>query len=246
MMYWVIYFKGLILTLLSSWVFKGCKDKKTMSDMPCSIDDGRHMAHNRVTCLKTTQCFCSQIGWLGMQDASNKWTESMLIPEPIARSVLHTNGQMLLTVSHHKWLKTQSCIEELDQLLHTSSLLPKLRLEQICGFLIMFCTPLSGLSLISRVSTFPLMDGSQIWSLYCHCQAPIWGDILQGTLPSKKLNDITFCLRNVQWCSSIILHDINVAGTKMKGVGINGLLRGDFMEGIMTLRSNPAFLHSFQ
>jgi hypothetical protein len=89
--------------------------------MPCSIDDGRHMAHNRVTCLKTTQCFCSQIGWLGMQDASNKWTESMLIPEPIARSVLHTNGQMLLTVSHHKWLKTQSCIEELDQLLHTSS-----------------------------------------------------------------------------------------------------------------------------
>ena len=71
-----------------------------------------------------------------MQDASRKHTEPTRCPGPTVGSVLHTKDRVLLTISPEKWAKTQSLIRELDSLIGASSLLPRLRLEQIRGFLI--------------------------------------------------------------------------------------------------------------
>ncbi|KAL7519144.1 hypothetical protein ACHAWX_003937 [Stephanocyclus meneghinianus] len=118
------------------WVFKKQKDGRLASNTSFYEDDGRHMGANKLLCWKTTRSFCSQIGSLGMQDASWKCTKPTLLPGPTTGSVLHTKDSVLLTVSPEKWSKTQSLVQELDTLLLASACLPKLCLEQIRGFLI--------------------------------------------------------------------------------------------------------------
>lgn len=55
----------------------------------------------------------------------------------------------------------------------------------------------------------------------------------KGHSSSKKLNDIIFRLRMVERKYGIILHVIWIAGTRMKKAGIDGLSRGDLLEGMM-------------
>jgi hypothetical protein len=59
------------------------------------------------------------------------------------------------------------------------------------------------------------------------------GTFYKGHSHSPKLNQIILQLRIAERMSGCILHVIHVAGTRMKEAGIDGLSRGDFMEGIM-------------
>jgi hypothetical protein len=112
------------------------RDGKIASDSSVYVDDSRHMAHDHLSCWLTTRRFCSVIGWLGMQDASRKRTKPTTLPGPTAGSVIHTEGRLLLTVSVERWAKTQGLVKELDDMLANGRPLPKLRLEQIRGYLI--------------------------------------------------------------------------------------------------------------
>ena len=118
------------------WVSKRHSNGRLACDCSVYVDDGRHMGPDKPLCWRATQKICSHIGWLGMQDASRKCTKATRLPGPTAASMLHTEGRVLLTVLPEKWAKTQSLVRELDSLLRTSSLLPRLRLKQIRGFLI--------------------------------------------------------------------------------------------------------------
>ena len=55
----------------------------------------------------------------------------------------------------------------------------------------------------------------------------------KGHSSNKKLNEIVFRIRLVEKDVGCILHVIHIPGTRMKRAGINGLSRGDFLEGIM-------------
>ena len=52
-------------------------------------------------------------------------------------------------------------------------------------------------------------------------------------MSSKKLSDIVFCLHKAERDGDFKLHVIHMAGTRMKSWGIDGLSRGDLMEGMM-------------
>ena len=73
---------------------------------------------------------------------------------------------------------------------------------------------------------------------------PFEGTFYKGHSSSKLLNEIILRLRVLQLRASCILHVIHVAGTRMKEAGIDGLSRGDFMEGMMSPGSNPLVLDS--
>ena len=94
------------------------------------------MAHNKATYWLTTCPFCSTVGWLGMQDASRNQTKPTILPGPMTGNALHMDGSVMLTVSPKKWGNTHTCLLELYYLLTYNSLLPRLQLEQIRGFLI--------------------------------------------------------------------------------------------------------------
>jgi hypothetical protein len=60
---------------------------------------------------------------------------------------------------------------------------------------------------------------------------PFEGTFYKGHSSSQKLNDIILRLRVLQRSTACILHVVHVAGTRMKKSGIDGLSRGDLMEG---------------
>ena len=55
----------------------------------------------------------------------------------------------------------------------------------------------------------------------------------KGTSSSKKLFDLHLRLRVAMMKGDITAHMIHIAGTRMKGAGVDGLSRGDLLEGIM-------------
>ena len=55
----------------------------------------------------------------------------------------------------------------------------------------------------------------------------------KGHSTNKKLNDIVFRIRKVEKTTGCILHIVHFAGTRMKRAEIDGLLKGDFLEGVM-------------
>ena len=50
---------------------------------------------------------------------------------------------------------------------------------------------------------------------------------------SPKLHELQLELHEVEMAGDLIIHVIHIAGTRMKETGIDGLSRGDFLEGIM-------------
>ena len=64
----------------------------------------------------------------------------------------------------------------------------------------------------------------------------------RGHSESEKLLDIIFCLHKAEREGGFKLHVIHVAGTRMKSWGIDGLSRGDLMEGMMTGKDPLSFI----
>eukprot|EP00956_Cyclotella_meneghiniana_P043382 scaffold267197_cov149-Cyclotella_meneghiniana.AAC.1 len=65
------------------------------------------------------------------------------------------------------------------------------------------------------------------------------GCFYKGHSVSEKLSDIILRLRLVQARSGAIMHVIHIAGTRMKWAGIDGLSRGDMLEGMMHAQAHP-------
>jgi hypothetical protein len=65
------------------------------------------------------------------------------------------------------------------------------------------------------------------------------GTFYKGHSNSPKLNDIILRLRKVERSTGCILHVIHIAGTRMKAAGIDGLSRGDLLEGMLKAGSDP-------
>ena len=68
------------------------------------------------------------------------------------------------------------------------------------------------------------------------------GTFFKGHSKSRKLNDVVLRLRTVERESGCILHVIHVAGTRMKMSGIDGLSRGNLLEGMMAGKDPLTFI----
>ena len=119
------------------WVMKIRKDGHLACEVYVYVDDGRVTGHSKVECWKACRQFCAALQKLGIQDAARKRTEPSLVPGPWAGTVVHTETGVIATITLVKWLKTQSLIKELDEMLREDPKnIPHKRLEQIRGFLI--------------------------------------------------------------------------------------------------------------
>ena len=65
------------------------------------------------------------------------------------------------------------------------------------------------------------------------------GTFYKGHSTSRKLSDIILRLRQTQRKSGAVVHVVHVAGTRMKEAGIDGLSRGDLLEGMMKADGDP-------
>jgi hypothetical protein len=65
------------------------------------------------------------------------------------------------------------------------------------------------------------------------------GTYYKGHSSSEKLSDIILRLRTLQQRTGCLLHVIHIAGTRMKAAGIDGLSRGDLVEGMMKAATDP-------
>lgn len=60
-----------------------------------------------------------------------------------------------------------------------------------------------------------------------------------GTSSEPGLFELTLCLHKVEMFGDLKVHVIHMAGTRMKVTGIDGLSRGDLLEGILTASRDP-------
>jgi hypothetical protein len=65
------------------------------------------------------------------------------------------------------------------------------------------------------------------------------GTFYKGHSNSRKLNGLILRVRQVERRTGCILHVIHVSGTRMKEAGIDGLSRGDLIEGMMKRGADP-------
>ncbi len=63
-------------------------------------------------------------------------------------------------------------------------------------------------------------------------------------MTSRELSDIVFQLYKAQWAGGFILHVLHISSKMMKATGVNGLSRGDHMEGMMA-GDDPMFFLPF-
>lgn len=59
------------------------------------------------------------------------------------------------------------------------------------------------------------------------------GTFYKGHSQDEKLTDLVLRLRKVELEHQLVLHVIHIAGTRMKAAGIDGLSRGDLLDGMM-------------
>ena len=365
------------------WVAKYRADGHVASDVYIYADDGRLSGHSEGACWAAAKRLCSTFNSLGIQDSSRKRTGPSRKQGPWAGTVVHTEGEVVATVTDVKWEKTRSLIQELQVMLDqgtaaTTRSVPRKRLECIRGYLVYvartyrWMTPyLKGVHLTidgwrhdrdregwkkplhakqtrlgvwdhefwmeeeergkgrleeetekeapelvvavprlwadikallrltdtphpaiakCRVSTTAvalylmgdasgqgfgsgLWDGSGLhyeaanWAIHCKDETSNWkeasnlkfriealeakgklnnaelfvlsdnsvfeGTFYKGHSNSKKLNDIVLDLRMVEMRTGCIIHIIHIAGTRMKRSGMDGLSRGDLLEGMM-------------
>ena len=60
------------------------------------------------------------------------------------------------------------------------------------------------------------------------------GFFYKANSASPEMHDITLSMDEEDTKSNLIFHVIHVTGTRIKELGIYGLYRGDFLEGIIT------------
>ena len=65
------------------------------------------------------------------------------------------------------------------------------------------------------------------------------GTFYKGHSNSKKLNGLILRVRQTERRTGCVLHVLHVAGTRMKAAGVDGLSRGDLIEGMMKSGSDP-------
>jgi hypothetical protein len=65
------------------------------------------------------------------------------------------------------------------------------------------------------------------------------GTFFKGHSTSRKLTGIILRLRKLQLRTGSVIHVIHIAGTRMKECGIDGLSRGDLLEGMMKSGADP-------
>jgi len=65
------------------------------------------------------------------------------------------------------------------------------------------------------------------------------GTFYKGHSNSKKLNGLILRVRQTERRTGCILHVLHIAGTRMKEAGVDGLSRGDLIEGMMKVGSDP-------
>ncbi len=68
------------------------------------------------------------------------------------------------------------------------------------------------------------------------------GSYYKGHLTSRELSDIVFQLYKAQRAGGFILHVLHISGKRMKAPGVDGLSRGDHMEGMMAGDDPMSFL----
>ena len=89
-------------------------------------------------------------------------------------------------------------------------------------------------NLVSKIETLGLEGKLEDRELFTFTDNSTFeSTFYKGHSSSKKLNDIIFRLRMVERKYGLILHVIWIAGTRMKKAGIDGLSRGDLLEGMM-------------
>ena len=75
------------------------------------------------------------------------------------------------------------------------------------------------------------MNGREIFVLTYN--SVFEGTFYKGHLTSQELHKIVLGLQKKERETGFILHIIHIAGTRMKELGIDGMSRGDFLEGMM-------------
>mmetsp|Transcript_25774 Transcript_25774/g.61250 ORF Transcript_25774/g.61250 Transcript_25774/m.61250 type:complete len:573 (+) Transcript_25774:1839-3557(+) len=98
------------------------------------VDDGRLTGHSKIICWRAAHRLCSVLNSLGIQDAARKRSEPSQTPGPWAGSVVHTDGDVRVTVSAEKWAKAKAHVSELIEMAR-SGRMNLHRLRQIRGFL---------------------------------------------------------------------------------------------------------------
>ena len=68
------------------------------------------------------------------------------------------------------------------------------------------------------------------------------GYFYKGNSNSRKLNGLVLMLRLVEMGTGCILHVIHLVVTRMKILGIDGLYRGDILEGMMNGQNSLDFI----
>jgi len=123
------------------WVAKYRADGHVASDVYIYADDGRLSGHSEGACWAAAKRLCSTFNSLGIQDSSRKRTGPSRKQGPWAGTVVHTEGEVVATVTDVKWEKTRSLIQELQVMLDqgtaaTTRSVPRKRLECIRGYLV--------------------------------------------------------------------------------------------------------------
>jgi hypothetical protein len=120
------------------WVLKVREDRQIASDLFTFVDDLRPTGPGRVACWKAARRAASVLNWLGIQDAPRKRRDSSQSPGAWSGSVIRVTPEgVCVLASEDKWIKAKGMLTEIRKMIDENPVaLPRLRLEQIRGFLI--------------------------------------------------------------------------------------------------------------
>jgi hypothetical protein len=95
-------------------------------------------------------------------------------------------------------------------------------------------------NLIIRLEDLERADGLREAEIFVFTDNAVFeGTFYKGHSNSRKLNDLVLRVRQVERRTGCLLHVIHVSGTRMKAAGIDGLSRGDLLEGMMKRGADP-------
>ncbi|EJK73831.1 hypothetical protein THAOC_04525 [Thalassiosira oceanica] len=97
-------------------VMKLRADGEVACEVYVYVDDGRLTGHSKIVCWRAAHRLCSVLNSLGIQDAARKRSEPSQTPGPWAGSVVHTDGEVRVTVSAEKWAKAKAHLSELIEM----------------------------------------------------------------------------------------------------------------------------------
>ena len=93
---------------------------------------------------------------------------------------------------------------------------------------------------VERMSAKGELEGHEVFVITDN--SSFEGAYYKGHSPSRELNGIIFRLHKAERNGRFILHVIHISGKRMKATGVDGLSRGDLMEGMMAGEDPMSFL----